>query len=64
VIAHPGGGNPALVPDRVTETYYDWRDEAVATKAGVQATEDTSTNRPIVYTTYDNLGGTRSRSEP
>jgi hypothetical protein len=28
----------------------------VAVKYGVQGTEDTTAHRPIVYTTYDNLG--------
>src|SRR5262249_52415993 len=51
VIAHVGGG----APDRVTETYYEWRDRPVATKDGVQQSEDTTTFRPLVFTTYDNL---------
>jgi YD repeat-containing protein len=51
VIAHPGG----TAADRVGEVYYDWRDRAVASKAGVQASEDTTTHRPIVYMTFDNL---------
>jgi RHS repeat-associated protein len=42
-------------PNRVTQYWYDWRDRQVASKQGVQATEDTTTNRPIVYVTYDNL---------
>jgi RHS repeat-associated protein len=48
---HPGGG----AADRVTQTWYDWRDRAVAAKAGVQTTEATDVNRPLVVTTYDNL---------
>ncbi len=48
---HPGGG----ADDRVTQYAYDWRDRLVATKAGVQSTEDTSVNRPVTYTEYDNL---------
>lgn len=48
----PGGG----AADRVTQTFYDWRNRAVATKSGVEGTELTSVNRPIVYTDYDNLG--------
>jgi RHS repeat-associated protein len=51
VIQHPGGG----AADRVTENYFDWRDRLVASKLGVQASEDTTTHRPITYTTYDNL---------
>jgi YD repeat-containing protein len=49
----PGGGGAA---PRVTQNFYDWRDRQVATKAGVQANEDTTTHRPITYTEYDNLG--------
>jgi hypothetical protein len=51
VIAYPGGNAAA----RVTENYYDWRDRLVASKQGVQSSEDTTTHRPILYTTYDNL---------
>jgi RHS repeat-associated protein len=48
-----GQGDP---PDaRVTQYYYDWRDRLVATKQGVQMTEDANTHRPIIFTTYDNL---------
>ena len=32
---------------RVTQDWYDWRDRLVASKGGVQATEDTATHRPI-----------------
>jgi RHS repeat-associated protein len=42
--------------DRVTQYFYDWRDRQVASKSGVQATEDTTTHRPISYSVYDNLG--------
>jgi YD repeat-containing protein len=35
--------------------FYDWRDRLVATKSGVQTTEDSTTFRPISFTTYDNL---------
>jgi RHS repeat-associated protein len=49
--AYPGGG----AANRVTSYYYDWRDRLVATKQGVQGTEDTTTHRPIWYYTYDNL---------
>ena len=40
----------------MTQTWYDWRDRAVATKAGVQGTEATDVNRPLTYLDYDNLG--------
>jgi RHS repeat-associated protein len=52
VTEHPGLG----AADRVTQTFYDWRDRAVAVKQGVQANEATDVNRPITYTEYDNLG--------
>jgi RHS repeat-associated protein len=39
----------------VTQNWYDWRDRLVATKSGVQASENDGTNRPIFYFTYDNL---------
>ena len=42
--------------DRVTDYAYDWRDRLVAVKSGVQATEDTTTHRPIFVYTLDNLG--------
>jgi YD repeat-containing protein len=48
---YPGGG----AANRVTNNYYDWRDRLVASKDGVQGSEDTSTHRPILYYTYDNL---------
>ncbi len=41
--------------DRVTQLWYDWRDRVVATKSGVQYSENDGTNRPIIVTTYDNL---------
>ena len=49
-----GGG----AADRVATYSYDWRDRAVATKGGVQASEAGTTNvqRQIAYVTYDNLG--------
>jgi RHS repeat-associated protein len=57
-IQHPGGG----AADRETDWFYDWRDRLVASKGGVQGTEDTTTHRPIIYLTYDNLGAvTRSQ---
>ncbi len=41
---------------RVTDNFYDWRNRLVATKSGVGAgTEAASVQRPIVFTTYDNL---------
>ncbi len=49
---YPGGS----APPRVSQTWYDWRDRTVASKSGVQASEDTTTNRAISYTQYDNLG--------
>jgi RHS repeat-associated protein len=49
--AYPGGSAAA----RVTDDYYDWRDRLVATKGGVQASENDGTHRPIWYYTYDNL---------
>jgi RHS repeat-associated protein len=42
--------------NRVTAYAYDWRDRLVATKDGVQTTEDTTTHRPILYDDLDNLG--------
>src|SRR5262249_49599121 len=50
--AMPGGS----AANRVTQYAYDWRDRLVASKAGVQTTEDTSTHRPISYRELDNLG--------
>ena len=49
---YPGG---AAAP-RVTLNWYDWRDRLVATKQGAQASEDTTPYRPILFTSYDNLG--------
>jgi RHS repeat-associated protein len=48
----PGG----TATPRVTQNFFDWRDRLVASKAGVQASEDNTTHRPITYTVYDNLG--------
>ena len=48
---YPGGSATA----RVTDYWYDLRDRLVASKSGVQTSEDTTTHRPIVYVTYDNL---------
>jgi RHS repeat-associated protein len=48
---YPGGS----AAPRVTQQFYDWRDRLVAQKQGVQASENDGTNRPITYTTYDNI---------
>jgi YD repeat-containing protein len=48
---------------RVTQTIYDWRDRPIATKSGVQTTEDTTTHRPILFDTYDNLDEVTSISQ-
>jgi len=48
---YPGGS----AANRVTNNYYDWRDRLVASKDGVQSSEDSTTHRPITYYTYDNL---------
>jgi YD repeat-containing protein len=52
VTQHPGGS----AADRVNEFWYDWRDRQVAEKAGVETSESTSVNRPLIVTTYDNVG--------
>src|SRR5262249_50847684 len=49
---YPGGS----AANRVTQNWFDWRDREDATKGGVQASEDTTTHRPIFYYTLDNLG--------
>lgn len=41
---------------RVTQTWFDWRNRAVATKGGVETTESGAVQRPLFYTDYDNLG--------
>src|SRR5439155_5791941 len=46
-----GGGAAA----RVTQSFYDWRDRLVASKRGVQASENDGIHRPIVYSQYDDL---------
>src|SRR5262249_36814021 len=51
VTKKPGGS----AADRVTNSYFDWRDRLVAVKLGVETSESTSVNRPIVYFTMDNL---------
>lgn len=55
----PGNG----AAPRYTQYYYDWRDRQVAEKDGVQANENDGTNRPIYYTTYDNLNEATSQSQ-
>jgi RHS repeat-associated protein len=58
VTAIPGGG----AANRVTQTWFDWRNRAVAVKAGVEGSESTSVNRPLTYFDYNNLGQvTRTR---
>ena len=54
VTQYPGLG----AAPRVTQTYYDWRDRAVATKSGVEASESAAVNRSLTYAQYDNLGET------
>ncbi|MFO0935124.1 MAG: RHS repeat-associated core domain-containing protein [Gemmataceae bacterium] len=48
----PGGG----AANRVTQSFYDWRNRPVAVKSGVESSESTTTNRPITFFDYDNLG--------
>jgi hypothetical protein len=47
----PGGG----AADRVTQTWYDWRNRAAAVKDWAEAAESESVNRPLSYFDYDNL---------
>jgi RHS repeat-associated protein len=47
--------NATATDNRVTEHYYDWQNRRVATKSGVQGTEDLITHRPITYCDLDNL---------
>jgi RHS repeat-associated protein len=54
---------PGIGANRVREFAYDWRDRQVASKSGVEATEAESTNRPVVYQSYDNLGQVISRAQ-
>ena len=51
VTEYPGNSASA----RVTQTWFDWRNRAVAVKSGVEATESTSVNRPLAYYDFDNL---------
>lgn len=57
VTQHPTGATSATY-DRVTQTWYDWRNRPVAPKSGVQTGENTSdtVNRQLTYLEYDNLG--------
>ena len=50
-VDHVGGGQP----DRISQTFYDWRDRPVSSESGIDVS-DTTTQRPITYTVYDNLG--------
>jgi RHS repeat-associated protein len=54
---------PGIGANRVSAFAYDWRDRLVASKSGVEATEAESTNRPVVYQSYDNLGQVISRAQ-
>ncbi|MCY2999550.1 MAG: PEP-CTERM sorting domain-containing protein [Planctomycetota bacterium] len=49
--------------DRVNQFAYDFRDRQVATKIGVETIESESTNRPVMYQVYDNMGRVTSRSQ-
>src|ERR1700722_12249156 len=42
--------------NRVTDYWYDWRDEQVAEKDGVESSETDVVNRPLTVTTFDHLG--------
>ena len=42
--------------ERVTDNYFNWEDEEVATKSGVSEDEDDGVNRPLTVYSYDNLG--------
>ena len=54
---------PGIGANRVSEFAYDWRDRQVASKSGVEATEDAATNRIVSYQSYDNLDQVISRSQ-
>jgi RHS repeat-associated protein len=49
---HPGGS----AADRVTQSWFDWRNRTVAVKAGVESSESSDVNRLLSYTNFDNLG--------
>ena len=55
VIEFPNGGTDPT-GQRVSDNFYDWRNRLVASKSGVQDSEDEDTQRPLVYFEYDNLG--------
>jgi hypothetical protein len=55
----PGGSEA----DRVGQYFYDWRNRTVAVKWGVQDSEGADTQRPILYTEYDNLGQAVAREQ-
>jgi RHS repeat-associated protein len=58
VTALPGTTDVVVSAARVTQHAYDWRDRRVATKTGAEATlasESGGVNRPLVWTSYDNL---------
>jgi hypothetical protein len=42
--------------ERVTDYWYNWRDQKVAEKDGVSESEDDGVNRPLTVYTLDNLG--------
>src|SRR5262249_12683204 len=48
----PGGG----AAPRVTQNTYDWRDRLLASKSGVQASENDGTHRTLTVFAYDNVG--------
>jgi YD repeat-containing protein len=52
---YPHGTTDTANPPRVTNMYYDWRDRRVYTWEGYQSPQDTTTHRPIIYLTFDNL---------
>jgi RHS repeat-associated protein len=59
VTNYPGGS----AANQVTQFSYDWRDRLVATKQGVEGSESTSVNRPILYYEYDNLSEVTALSQ-
>jgi hypothetical protein len=52
VTQYPGGS----AAPRQSQYFFDWRDRQVASKDGVQTSEDATTHRPIWYSVLDNLG--------
>jgi RHS repeat-associated protein len=53
-IQYPGGS----AANRVTDDWYNWRDQKVAEKDGVSSSESDGVNRPLTVWAYDNLGET------